>query len=166
MQPNFKLVDNNKKLVDDGFEIISHDKFTLDTQVHPKTVPNLNLNTLNLTLALALALPDPVPDSDSDPDPDLNPKNQTHTDRRRAWGPSGPSGRLSQHRRHRALLQGAEHAVHDVDLEGRAAAAPPSNPSPRPNPNPNPQSLTSKVRNKATGEIHDELQYEQVELDS
>ena len=26
--------------------------------------------------------------------------------------------------------------------------------------------VTSKVRNKSTGEIHDELQYEQVEIDS
>ena len=49
VQPNFKLVDNNKKLVEDGFEIISHDKFRLDTQVHrPNPVPNFNLNTLNL----------------------------------------------------------------------------------------------------------------------
>lgn len=39
VQPNFKLVDNNKKLADDGFEIISHDKFTLDTQVHTSPVP-------------------------------------------------------------------------------------------------------------------------------
>jgi hypothetical protein len=43
---------------------------------------------------------------------------------------------------------------------------PPSNPSPNPTPHPNPTSLTSKVKNKATGEIHDELQYEQVEIDS
>jgi len=56
VQPNFKLVDNNKKLVEDGYEIVKHDKFTLDTQVHPDPVPNLHLNTLNLTLALALAL--------------------------------------------------------------------------------------------------------------
>jgi len=33
VQPNFKLVDNNKKLVEDGFEIISHDMFTLNTQI-------------------------------------------------------------------------------------------------------------------------------------
>ena len=39
-------------------------------------------------------------------------------------------------------------------------------PNPNPTPNPNPKSLTSKVRNKSTGEIHDELQYEQVEIDS
>lgn len=33
VQPNFKLVDNNKKLVEDGYEIVKHDKFTLDTQI-------------------------------------------------------------------------------------------------------------------------------------
>lgn len=31
VQPNFKLVDANQKLIDDGFEIISHDEFTLNT---------------------------------------------------------------------------------------------------------------------------------------
>ena len=46
VQPNFKLVDNNKKLVDDGYEIISHDTFTLNTQVHPNpAVPNVLTST-------------------------------------------------------------------------------------------------------------------------
>eukprot|EP00321_Phaeocystis_globosa_P000399 CAMPEP_0118846708 /NCGR_PEP_ID=MMETSP1162-20130426/92579_1 /TAXON_ID=33656 /ORGANISM="Phaeocystis Sp, Strain CCMP2710" /LENGTH=536 /DNA_ID=CAMNT_0006778893 /DNA_START=695 /DNA_END=2306 /DNA_ORIENTATION=+ len=88
VQPNFKLVDNNKKLVEDGYEIVKHDKFTLNTQI------------------------------------------------------DGPLGSLQGHQGGSLNTVGTERYCKVQNMRFTM--------------------WISQVRNKATGETHDELQYEQV----